>query len=134
MYDRNFEAIHRAGADFVLGETALSVRMTLSVLHERELIVIGEGVDVFVTPVPPSLAGKKLADSGIGAQTGLNVIGLQRIPEPGGRAASISSELASAPSKRAPPARPPRAARWGAAEGWWRPPSPHRRPPRAAFG
>jgi len=78
MHERNHEAIHRAGADFVLGETALGVRMVLSVLQNRELIVIGEGVDVFVVDVPATLRGQTLAESGIGAETGLSVIGLQK--------------------------------------------------------
>jgi Trk K+ transport system NAD-binding subunit len=77
MHDRNLEAIHRAGADFVLGETALAVRSILAVMHGRELVIVGEEVDLFVVPVPASLEGKSLAESGIGAMSGLNVIGLQ---------------------------------------------------------
>ena len=77
MLDRNLEAMHRAGADFVLGETALAVRSVLAALQNRELLVVGEEVDLFVVPVPAVLGGKTLAESGIGATTGLNVIGLQ---------------------------------------------------------
>ncbi len=77
-HERNFEAIHRAGADFVLGETALGARTVLSVLQQRELIVVGEGVDVFVVDCPPTLCGRTLAESGIGARTGMTVIGLQK--------------------------------------------------------
>lgn len=75
--ERNLEAIHRAGADFVLSEVALGVRAILALLHERELLVIGEQVDVFVVPVPAALVGRTLAESGIGAATGLTVIGVQ---------------------------------------------------------
>ena len=77
MYTRNLEAIHRAGADFVLGETALGVRSVLAVLQGRELVIVGEEVDVFVVPVPDELGGRTLRQSGIGAKTGLNVIGIQ---------------------------------------------------------
>lgn len=76
MYNRNLEAIHRAGADFVLGETALAVRSVLAVLQGRELVVVGEEVDIFTIPVPPALRDKTLRHSGIGSKTGLNVIGV----------------------------------------------------------
>ncbi len=40
--------------------------------------MLGEGVDLFYVPLPPSLADKTLADAAIGARTGLNVIGVQK--------------------------------------------------------
>jgi K+/H+ antiporter YhaU regulatory subunit KhtT len=40
--------------------------------------VLGEGVDFFYVPLPPSLADKTLSDAGIGTRTGLNVIGVQK--------------------------------------------------------
>ncbi len=46
-------------------------------MQGRELIVLGEGVDLFYVPLPQSLANQTLADAGIGARTGLNVIGVQ---------------------------------------------------------
>jgi Trk K+ transport system NAD-binding subunit len=76
--DRNLEAINRAGADFVLSQTALAVRTVLSVLQNRELVIIGEDFDLFVVPVPSSLVGRTIAESGIGRETGLNVIGVQK--------------------------------------------------------
>ncbi len=78
MHDRNLEAIHRAGAEFVLGETALGVKFLLSVLERRELIIAGENVDIFFVPVPEALQNVRLADSGIGAKTGLSVVGLRK--------------------------------------------------------
>jgi Trk K+ transport system NAD-binding subunit len=76
-HDRNLEAVYRAGADFALSESQLAVKWMLSVLQGRELLILGEEVDVFPVTIPASLAGKTLAESGIGARTGLNVIGLQ---------------------------------------------------------
>ena len=73
----NLEAIHRAGADFVLSYNALAVKSVLSILENRELVVVGEGADLFVEPITPMLAGKTLAESDIGAKTGLNVIAIQ---------------------------------------------------------
>ncbi len=76
-YDRNIEALHRAGADFVLSYHTLGVDAVFSILKNRALIVIGERVDLFSVPLPESLAGKTLAESGIGAKTGLNVIAVR---------------------------------------------------------
>jgi Trk K+ transport system NAD-binding subunit len=75
--DRNLESMHRAGADFVLGESALGAKFVMSVLHGREIVVLGEDVDIFLVPVGPSLAGRTLGESAIGARTGLSVIGIQ---------------------------------------------------------
>lgn len=75
---RNSEAIHRAGADFVLSYDALGVSAVTAILEGRELIVLGEGVDLFSTPLPRKLYGKELAETGIGARTGLNVIAVQQ--------------------------------------------------------
>lgn len=76
-HERNIESIHRAGADFVLSYASLGVAAVLSVLQGRELTVLGEGLDLFTTPLPTSLHDKTLAQSEIGARTGLIVIGLQ---------------------------------------------------------
>jgi voltage-gated potassium channel len=76
-HERNLEAIHRAGADFVLSYTTLGVKYLVSLMLGRELVILGENVDVFVVPVPEVLRDKTLAESGIGAHTGLSVIGLQ---------------------------------------------------------
>jgi len=77
-HERNVEAIQRAGADFVLSYASLGVQTVYSIVQGRELIVLGEGVDLFYVPLPQSLADKTLADAGIGARTGLNVIGVQK--------------------------------------------------------
>ena len=77
-HERNVEAIQRAGADFVLSYASLGVQTVSSIVQGRELIVLGEGVDLFYVPLPQSLVGKTLADAGIGAHTGLNVIGVQK--------------------------------------------------------
>ncbi|MEM0963886.1 MAG: NAD-binding protein, partial [Bacteroidota bacterium] len=77
-HERNVEAIHRAGADFVLSYASLGVQAVTSVLNGRELLVLGDGVDVFTTPLPRVLEGQTLVETGIGAQTGLTVIGVGR--------------------------------------------------------
>jgi Trk K+ transport system NAD-binding subunit len=77
-HERNLEAIHRAGADFVLSYATLGVDAVSSAIQGRRLLVLGEGVDLFTREVPPSLQGKTLADSRIGEQTGLNVVAIER--------------------------------------------------------
>ena len=77
-HERNLEAIHRAGADFVLSYATLGVDAVTSAIQGRRLLVLGEGVDLFTREVPPSLQGKTLADSRIGEQTGLNVVAIER--------------------------------------------------------
>ena len=76
-HERNLEAIHRAGADFVLSHTTLGVEAVYSALKEKRLVVLGEGVDLFTRDVPSSLTGRTLAESEIGARTGLNVVALE---------------------------------------------------------
>lgn len=73
-HERNLEAVHRAGADFVLSYSALGAESAFSVLQARGLMMLGAGVEVFQADVPAALSGKTLKDSAIGARTGLNVI------------------------------------------------------------
>jgi voltage-gated potassium channel len=77
-HERNVEAIHRAGADFALSYTTLGVEAVVSLLRGYELVVLGEGVELFSIPVPPSLGGRRLADSRIGSDTGMSVVALDR--------------------------------------------------------
>ncbi len=76
-HDWNLEAIHRAGADFALSRASLAVQTLISIILGRELVVVGEGTELFVEPIPAKLVGRSLADSAIGSETGLNVIGIR---------------------------------------------------------
>ena len=75
-HERNVEAIHRAGADFVLSYTTLGIEAVMSLLRGRAPVLLGEGIALFTVPVPASLSGRPLHDSGIGSKTGLSVIAL----------------------------------------------------------
>lgn len=77
-HEKNLEAVHRAGADFVVSYAALGMEYVLSLVQGRELGVLGEGVELFAVPPPTPLVGSTLAQSGIGARTGLSVIGIQQ--------------------------------------------------------
>ncbi len=76
-HDWNLEAIHRAGADFALSHGSLAVQTLVAIVTGRDLIVVGEGTELFVESPPAHLWGKPLAESGIGASTGLNVVAIQ---------------------------------------------------------
>ena len=77
-HNRNLEAIHRAGADFVLSYSALGAEAVVSLIEGHELVILGEGVDLFPVQLPPSLENKTLAESGIGSRTGLSVVAVQQ--------------------------------------------------------
>ena len=77
-HERNIDAIRRAGANFVLSYASLGVQIVTSLVRDRELMLLGEGVEVYYIPLPKSLDGKTIAESGIGANTGLNVIGIDK--------------------------------------------------------
>ena len=77
-HDRNLEAIHRAGADFVLSYSSLGAEAVVSLIEGHELVILGEGVDLFSVHLPPSLENKTLAETGIGSRTGLSVVAVQQ--------------------------------------------------------
>jgi Trk K+ transport system NAD-binding subunit len=76
-HEFNLGAMRRAGADFALSHVALAVKTIVSLIEQRELVIIGEGTELFVEPIPAKMAGKNLAGSRIGAETGLNVIAIR---------------------------------------------------------
>ena len=76
-HERNVEAIHRAGADFVLSYTSLGVESIMSLVSGDATITLGEGVRLFEVTVPPSLAGRPLSQTGIGSRTGLSVVAME---------------------------------------------------------
>jgi Trk K+ transport system NAD-binding subunit len=86
--DWNLDAIHRAGADFALSHESLAVQTLVSIILGHDLIAMGEGAELFFEPVPDRLVGVRLLESGISAETGLNVIAIrengQLVPNPPG--------------------------------------------------
>ncbi|HUH13831.1 MAG TPA: NAD-binding protein, partial [Longimicrobiales bacterium] len=76
-HERNVEAVVRAGADLALSYASLGVESIVALLRGREIILLGEGIDIFRMPAPPSLHGRTLAESDIGARTGATVVAMQ---------------------------------------------------------
>jgi len=78
---RNIDIMQKAGADFVLSYSTLGSEAVLSISKGQELTVLGEGFTLFIIPIPKSLEGKTLEESGIGAKTGLSVIAIKENAE-----------------------------------------------------
>ncbi len=76
--EENTAAMCGAGADFVLSSATLGSEAVISFMQHREMVVLGEGTDLLYVPLPRSLEKKTLAESGIAARTGLNVVGIRR--------------------------------------------------------
>jgi voltage-gated potassium channel len=79
--ERNVEAIYRAGADFVQSYASLGREFVTALLLGREPIMVGEGANFFSVEVPNRLFGSTLAESKIGAETGLIVIAIEAGPK-----------------------------------------------------
>ncbi len=93
-HERNIEAIHRAGADFVLSYAFLGAETILSLLQGRQSMIMGEGFELFYHPVPKSLEGRTLAQSQIRARTGLNVLATR---PPGGPMTAVTASTVLIP-------------------------------------
>lgn len=76
-HERNIEAIYRAGADFVLSYASLGCEFIMAYLMGRQPVLVGEGADFFTVVIGKGLKGRTLAQSGIGAKTGLTVIAIE---------------------------------------------------------
>jgi Trk K+ transport system NAD-binding subunit len=98
--ERSVSALHRAGADFVMSYASMGANAVFNVLEQDDVVMLAEGLDVFRYPIPPSLAGRSLADSGIRAATGCSVVAIEQdgstiinpapdMPLPGGAAEFI---------------------------------------------
>jgi voltage-gated potassium channel len=80
-HERNMAAIRRAGADLVMSYAGLGVAAISSMARGQRIIELGEGVELFEEELPQTLNGKTLAESAIGARTGLSVVAVEREDE-----------------------------------------------------
>jgi len=76
-HEQNLEAVHRAGADFVLGYSSLAAESVFSNLQGRGVMMFGAGIELFHVDVPRPLAGKTLEEAKIGEACGANVIAVK---------------------------------------------------------
>lgn len=75
---RNVEAIHRAGADFVMSYASLGTELVMARLRGAKVVLLGEQVELFSVGVPPALGGVSLAESGLREKFGLNVVAIKK--------------------------------------------------------
>tara|TARA_B100000029_G_scaffold516037_2_gene626312 strand:+ start:41549 stop:43228 length:1680 start_codon:yes stop_codon:yes gene_type:complete len=68
--ERNIEALHRAGADFVMSYASMGSNIILNLLKRKDIVMITEGLNLFRVSLPKRLEGKSIADSQIYADTG----------------------------------------------------------------
>ena len=71
--ERNVEALHRAGADFVMSYASMGANIILNLLKRNDIVMITEGLNFFRVRLPLELAGKTIAESQIYQETGCYV-------------------------------------------------------------
>jgi Trk K+ transport system NAD-binding subunit len=72
--DRNVSTLYRAGANVVLSYASMGANAMINMLRQREMVLLGEGLDVFKVPVPKELEGRTLIDADIPSATGCNLL------------------------------------------------------------
>jgi len=75
--ERNVSTLHRAGADFVLSYASMGATAVLNLLRPSGTLMLAEGLHVSESNVPPSLAGKTLAEANVFRETGCHVVALR---------------------------------------------------------
>ena len=75
--DRNVATLLRAGADLVLSYASMGANTIFNLLRGSDHLLLAEGVNVFPAILPASMAGKRLADLDVRAQTGCSVIAVE---------------------------------------------------------
>jgi Trk K+ transport system NAD-binding subunit len=75
--ERNVATLQRAGADLVLSYGSMGANAVLNLLRRRDTVLLAEGVNVFATTVPRSLAGKTVAESEVRSRTGCTIVAVR---------------------------------------------------------
>lgn len=75
--ERHAETLHRAGADFVFSYTSMGATFMFNSIKRSRIVTITEGLEIFRTLVPSSLAGKTILESAIREQTGCTIVAVR---------------------------------------------------------
>ncbi|HRJ08269.1 MAG TPA: NAD-binding protein [Prosthecobacter sp.] len=75
--DRNLKTLLRAGADLVLSYSSMGANTVFNLLRGGDHLLLAEGVNVFPSPIPESVAGRRLGELEIRSQTGCTVIAVE---------------------------------------------------------
>ena len=71
------KTLSRAGADLVLSYASMGANTVFNLMRGGEALLLAEGLRVFQSPIPPSVAGRSLGDSQIRRKTGCTVISVE---------------------------------------------------------
>jgi voltage-gated potassium channel len=77
MLERNVETLHRAGADFVLSYASMGATTIYNLIQRGRMLTITEGLDVFRLPVPRSLDGKTIIESGVREKSDCTIVAIR---------------------------------------------------------
>jgi len=77
VLDRNVVTLHRAGADFVISYASTGANAMMNLIRRDNILMVAEGLDIFEVQLPPSLAGRTLADCHIRRKTGCTVVAIR---------------------------------------------------------
>lgn len=89
--ERNVRTLHRAGADLVLSTASMGANMIFNELRDTDHLLLAEGVSLFPSPVPASMAGRLVAECAVRSETGCTIIAIEHAggrsinPDPGHR-------------------------------------------------
>jgi Trk K+ transport system NAD-binding subunit len=75
--DRNIDTLHRAGADFVMSYASMGANAIFNLLRREDVLLLAEGLSALEINIPPSLAGRTLAETAIRETTGCNVVAIE---------------------------------------------------------
>lgn len=85
--DRNTRTLQRAGADLVLSSASMGANLILNLLRATNHLLLAEGVTLFPSTVPRTMAGRRIADCAVRSATGCTIIAVEnaasRILNPG---------------------------------------------------
>ena len=76
--ERYVATLHRAGADSVLSYASMGAGAVMNLLQDSQFLMVAEGLGLFKVCVPPELAGRTIAESGVRERTGCSVVAIPK--------------------------------------------------------
>jgi len=74
--ERNVPTLHRAGTDFVMSYASMGANTALNMLKHSQILMLAEGLDLCQVPVPRSLVGRSVAESGVRERSGASIVAI----------------------------------------------------------
>jgi voltage-gated potassium channel len=76
-HERNVQTLHRAGADLVLSSASMGAHSIFNLMRDTDQLLLAEGVLVFPSPMPETMAGRRIADCALRSETGCTIIAVE---------------------------------------------------------